>query len=255
MMKHHKQRLFDLKFIKSYLFLAILFVSVGTLVVSAETLQSDTFIIQFGNFNVTSGEKFNENYSVTDTVGQMGAGPYGEIGNSTYFVGSGFQYIYPLERFQFVISKLDINLGQLTAFAHNTDTNTLTITAPTAGGYQIYAYEQHPLKLTNGTATIADTTCNNGDCDETTATLWTNTSVGGFGFNVNGNDAPADFTTSNYFRQFANNATSEPMQVVMSNNGYTVNSSATVTYKAGLFGSEASGTYQTAIIFVAVPSY
>lgn len=223
--------------------------------VYAETLESNSFIIQFGNFNVTSGEKSGATYSVTDTVGQTGAGPYGEFGTASYFVGGGFQYIYPLDRFRFTISKTDINLGQLTAQAHNTDTNILTITAPTAGGYQIYAYEQHPLKLLNGIATIADTTCDNNDCNQTTAKLWQNTNIGGFGFNVNGNDTATDFINVNYFRQFANNALSEPMQVIMSNAGYVVDRAATVTYKAGLFGSEPAGTYETSIVFVAVPAY
>lgn len=244
-----------LRILSGTVLLGLGLVRFGAIRVLADTLESSSYVIQFGNFNVTSGEKSNSNYAVTDTVGQTGAGPYGQLGSSTYFVGSGFQYIYPFDQFQFVISDLDINLGQLAPLAHNTDTNTITITAPTTGGYQVYAYEQHPLKLTNGTATIADTTCDNGDCDETTATVWQDTDIGGFGFNIAGDDAASDFVDTTYFRQFANNATAEPMQVIMSNNGYTTNSSATITYKAGLFGSEASGTYQTAIIFVAVPSY
>lgn len=221
----------------------------------AETLESSSYIIQFGNFNVTSGEKSGTNYKVTDTVGQTGAGPYGEFGSSGYFVGSGFQYIYPLDQFSFTISDTDINLGELSTSAHNTDTNVLTVTAPTAGGYQVYAYEQHPLKLLNGTAIIPDTTCDNGDCDETVAKVWTDTAIGGFGFNLVGDDAAVDFIDSTYFRQFANNAAAEPMQVIMSNSGYSVDRSATATYEAGLFGSEASGTYGTAIIYIAIPSY
>ena len=221
----------------------------------AETLQSNSFVVTFGNFNVTSGEKSGATYNVTDTVGQTGAGPYGEFGTASYFVGGGFQYIYPLDQFRFTISKINISLGQLTALAHNTDTNVLTISAPTAGGYQVYAYEQHPLKLLNGAATIADTTCDNADCTQAVAKVWQNTSVGGFGFNITGHDVVSDFINSTYFRQFANNALSEPMQVIMRNTGYSKDRTATITYKAGLFGSEASGTYETSIIYVAVPAY
>lgn len=243
-----------MKLLKVSLVLA-LFLMICLSTVQAETLESSSFIIQFGNFNVTSGEKSGATYNVTDTVGQTGAGPYGEFGTANYFVGGGFQYIYPLDRFRFTISKTDIDLGELTAFAHNTDTNVLTITAPTAGGYQIYAYEQHPLKLSVSSATIADTTCDNNDCDQTVAKIWQDTSVGGFGFNVNGTDKATDFTNTNFFRQFADNALSEPMQLIMSNSGYSVDRTATVTYKAGLSGSEPAGRYDTAIIFVAVPAY
>lgn len=242
-------------FISTLTFLSLSLLAGFVSKVLADTLESNSYVIQFGNFNVTSGEKSSGNYSVTDTVGQTGAGPYGEFGSGSYFVGAGFQYLYPLDEFRFSISKLQISLGQLTAQAHNTDTNSLTITAPTAGGYQIYAYAQHPLKLTNGTATIADTTCDAGDCDETAATVWQNQAVGGFGFSVDSLDAMADFLTPNHYRQFANNALSEPMQVIMSNPGYSIDRTATITYKAGLFGSEPSGNYETSIIYIAVPSY
>ena len=91
-----------LRVLASTLVLGLGLVRFGAIDVLAETLESSSYVIQFGNFNVTSGEKSNSNYAVTDTVGQTGAGPYGQLGSSTYFVGSGFQYIYPFDQYQFL---------------------------------------------------------------------------------------------------------------------------------------------------------
>lgn len=226
--------------------------------VLAENLESDSYIIQFGNFNITSGEKSGDTYTVTDTVGQSFAGPYGEYGVSNYFLGSGFQYIYQIKPFRFVISNTNINLGLLTAQAHNTAAHTLLINAPNAGGYTIYTYEAHPLQTIDGSYAIPDTTCDNNDCDETVAALWQDTTVGGFGFNVQGADVASDFISSDHFRQFANKAATspvEPMEAIMSTTSAAFERQSTVTYKAGLSGSEAAGRYQTSVIYVAVPGY
>lgn len=222
----------------------------------ADRLESDSYIIQFGNFNVTSGEKSSSSYKVTDTVGQTGAGPFGAYGSSDYFVGSGFQYIYQIDTFAFTISDVSINLGTLTSGAHSTDSNVLTITTRGGGGYTVYAYEQHPLRLSSDDTTIIpDTTCNTGVCSETDADPWTNTSIPGFGFNASGTTVPADFVNSTYFRQFANQAAAETMQTVMNSSNIANSDTATITYKAGISGSQAAGDYATGIVYVAVPGF
>lgn len=220
----------------------------------ADRFESDSYVIQFGNFNITAGEKSSASYNVTDTVGQTGAGPYGEYGVSNYFVGGGFQYIYQIDEFFFQISKLNIDFGTLTPGVHATDSHTLTITTRNQG-YQVYAFEEHPLRHSEGVYSIPDTTCDASTCDETTAGIWTNQSIAGFGFNMTGNDIPSDFVNSTYFRQFADNSTAEPMQVVMSSSSIANNRQATVTYKAGISGNQAAGNYATAVVYVAVPEY
>lgn len=222
--------------------------------VRAENMTSDSYIIQFGNFNVTSGEKSSASFTVTDTVGQVGAGPYGQYGASSYFLGGGFQYIYQIPEFRFSISKLAIDLGEIAPNTHNSDSNTLTISTAGAGGYTVYAYEQNELKHTDGNASIANTNCNSG-CSISSAGVWTDQSKPGFGFNMDGHDIPNDFIDASYFRPFANIANSEPMQVVMQSNNIANNRQATVTYKAGIAGDQAAGNYATTIAFVAVPGY
>ena len=220
----------------------------------AERFESDSYIIQFGNFNMTAGEKSSASYNVTDTVGQTGAGPYGEYGVSSYFIGGGFQYIYQIDEFFFQISKLNIDFGTLTPGIHATDSHTLTISTRNQG-YRVYAFEEHPLRHSGGLYTIPDTTCDAANCDETTAGIWTTQNIAGFGFNMSGDDIPTDFVNSTYYRQFADDSTAETMQVVMSSSNIANNRQSTVTYKAGIAGNQAAGNYETAVVYVAVPEY
>jgi len=221
----------------------------------ADLLESDSYVIQFGNFNMTAGEKSGPSYNVTDTVGQTGAGPFGQYGSSTYFVGSGFQYIYQIDTFSFRISRVAIDLGELFVGSHNTGSHNLTITTRGAGGYSIYAYELHPLRHSTGSPNIPDTTCDSASCNQVTAGVWTNQSIPGFGFNITGHDIPADFIDSTYYRQFADNSAAEAMQKVMSSTNIASGRTGTVTYKAGISGSQAAGNYQTGVAYVAVPGY
>ena len=224
--------------------------------VLAERMESDSYIIQFGNFNMGSGEQNSTSYKLTETLGQIAAGPYGQYGSSSYFVGSGFQYIYQIKQFRFTISKTSIDLGMLTPDAHNTDSHDLNISTR-GSGYVIYTYEARPLTLiTNNNVTIPDTTCDDGSCDQTQASIWTDQNIGGFGFNINGNNVASDFVNQNYFRQFADRSSGESMQSIMSSNNIAVDDQATVTYKAGLTtGSQAAGIYTTYVAYVAVPTY
>ncbi len=221
----------------------------------AERLESGSYVIQFGNLNISSGEQSGASYNVTQSVGQIAAGPYGQYGSSNYFVGGGFQYIYQIPKFRFIISDINLDLGTLTTGVHNTATNTLEIRTNGGSGYAIYAYELHPLRHSNGTANIPDTTCDAGTCSQATAAVWTNQNIPGFGFNIAGDDIPVDFINTTYFRQFANDEGAEAMQPVMSSTDVARLDIGTVTYKAGPPGGIDAGNYQTGIVYVAVPGY
>lgn len=240
--------------------LAFAWLGISATRVMAERMSSDSYVIQFGNFNVTSGEKTGGGLRLTDTVGQVIAGPFGLYGDSDHFVGAGFQYIYQIGTFAFSISDLEIDLGLLTPGVHNTATNTLTVSTRGAGGFTVYAYQNHPLRLVGDTsptpAEIPATACDGSPaCTIFTASPWLNQSIPGFGLNVEGDTAQSDFTDATYFRPFANLVLSQPMQPVMSSTVTARNESVTVTYKAGIAGNQEAGDYQAAVIYVAVPGY
>lgn len=263
-------------FLALLLLFSLLFFDVFPKQAFAEEMKSDSYKIQFGNFNMGSGRRDGDTYILSDTMGGLASGPYGQYGSSNYFIGSGFQYVYQIDYFFFSISKLSIELGELFPGSFKTDSHDISVTTNGASGYSVYVFENHPLRHISvdspgSTTDISDTNCDAG-CDESTAGIWNNPNNPGFGFNVTAkvlpnsstpgysfnigdDDVADDFINSNYFRQFANNEAGESMQLIMGSNNVALNNEATVTYKAAMSGDQAAGNYQTSIVFVAVPGY
>ena len=228
----------------------------------AQTFDSNSYHIDFGNFNMTSGKKSSANYTLTDTVGQNAPGQYDSTG---YIVKAGFQYLYeqniPLS---FIVSNLDLNFGSLTPNVGSTVTNTLTISTPTGHGYDILVVTNHPLKSIGSNSTIPDTKCDSGTCSESVSGVWTSNSTNGFGFNVVGVNSSMVvtgvgtsnyFTDSTYFRQFADASVSETAKIIMSEPTPVKDHSALVTYKINISPNQPAGTYQNSINYIAVPKY
>ncbi len=221
----------------------------------ADRMESDSYVIQFGNFNTSSGEETGSTYNVTHTMGQIAPGPFDQHGSANYYVYSGFQYIYQIHYFGFSISDVDINLGLLTPGIHNTATTSLTVNTRGTGGYDVYAYELWPLRNeADSSKTIVDTSCD-VSCTISSAGVWTDQDNAGFGFNMSGDNIASDFTDSTYFRPFADDSDGDSMQQIMTSNDVTKSDNATVTFKAGITGDEAGGNYHTGIVFIAVPEY
>ncbi len=219
----------------------------------AQTFDSNSYHIDFGNFNMTSGRKTSASYTLTDTVGQNAPGQYDSAG---YTVKAGFQYLYENNiPFSFTISNLDLNFGYLTPNVGTTVTNTITISTPTGHGYDILVIANHPLRNLNSTTTIPDTTCDSGTCSESSSGVWTNNSTYGFGFNASGVGTSNFFTNSNYFRPFADDSLNETAQTIMSENQPVENHSALITYKINVSNFQAGGTYENSINFIAIPKY
>jgi hypothetical protein len=219
----------------------------------SQTFDSNSYHIDFGNFNMTSGRKSSGTYTLTDTVGQNAPGQYDSNG---FTVKAGFQYLYEQNvPFSFQISNLDLNFGNLVPNIGSTITNTLTISTPTAHGYDIFTIANHPLKTLGANSTIPDTKCDSGTCSESISAVWTNSSTYGFGLNANGNGTSSYFTDSTYFRQFADNSLGETAKIIMSENSRVEDHSAVITYKVNISPNQSAGTYQNSINFIAIPKY
>ena len=232
-------------------FLFLLFFSSKKII--AQTFDSNSFHIEFGNFNMTGGKKTSSTYTLTDSVGQNAPGQYDGAG---YTVKAGFQYIYdntiPLS---FAINNLDLFFGNLVPNIGSTVTNTLTTSTPTAHGYDVLTAANHPLKTIGGNSTIPDTKCDSGTCSESTSDVWTSNSVYGFGLNASGDGTSTFFTDSTYFRQFADNSAGETAKIVMSENTPVEDSITNITYKVNISPNQTEGTYQNSINFIMVPKY
>lgn len=227
----------------------------------AQHFESASYIIDWGNFNITSGKKTSANYQLTDTVGQNAPGQYDSSG---YTVKAGFQYIYDtFNQLSFRIDDLSIQLGTLTPETPSTDSNIITITTPSGRGYQITAHETHPLWI-DASSFIPDTLCDSGTCSESSSGVWTLSTTYGFGLNAMGIGSSGEntgigtssiFTDDTYYRQFADASSSETPQVIMEENSPVKDRSARITYKANISPLQTAGEYQNSIIFTAVPKY
>ncbi|MFA6518275.1 MAG: hypothetical protein WCV93_01325 [Candidatus Shapirobacteria bacterium] len=219
----------------------------------SQHFESATYTIDWGNFNMTSGKKSSNNYSLTDTVGQNAPGQFDSNG---YTAKMGFQYIYDIliNKFSFEIDNLDLNFGSLTPNVGTTLTNTLTITTPSGHGYDVTVSQNHPLTNSIG-QTIPDTTCNLANCSETTSALWDDDSKYGFGIGASGPGATTYFATTSHYRQFANQATSEIPQIIASENSPVKDHINQITYKVNISPLQPEGQYQNSINFTAIPKY
>lgn len=244
----------DFKFLVVALSFELCVLSFHSPAAQATNLSSDNYQIQMGNLNMGAGLPSSDDYKLGITGGQTAPGLYTSDG---YYVKAGFWYILSKIPFAFTISDLTIDFGTLTAGSPTTSQNKLSVSAGGAGGYQVTAIENDVLKTAGGTASIPDTACNGGDdtCDETTAAPWTDNTKYGFGYNMSGNDVPATFANSTYYRLFPSDTADEDPAIVMERSFVGRDRVATVTYKVNISGSQASGDYQNYIIFIATPKY
>lgn len=223
---------------------------VGTVHAQAE-ITSPNYIIQMPNFNSGAGIPTSTNFAVGTTIGQTAAGLYSSAG---YRVKSGFQYIYSIIPFSFKVSSISINLGHPIPQTPVTASETLTVASGGAGGYQVKASENNPLKVANLATTIPNTNCDTS-CTNVAAAVWTNNSKYGFGFNMSGNDIPGDFVGLTYYRPFADRSAAQSPQVVMSSVTVGAGRQSTVTYKLNIQGTQAAGIYNNTIMYTAIPAY
>jgi len=235
--------------------LLLLFLLIFTFTAHAVNMSSDNYNVQWGNINIGAGQDLEKagggNYILDLTMGQTSPGLYSKTG---YKVRAGFQYIHSIIPFTFTISDLNIELGDLIPQTPATDTNILTVSAGGAGGYQVLAYESHPLRPETG-VDIDDTSCDNGNCTKTNAEIWSQNTTYGFGFNINGDDTPADFADTTYFRPFADFETYGAGEEIMASSEATKSAQTTVTYKANISQTRAAGNYKTNIVYIALPTY
>ncbi len=239
----------------------LLYILLGTFVFFIRTapgdavdMDSSQFRIKYGNVNFGSVDTSSTNYDLSTTAGQLAAQEFSSDG---YIVKAGFQYWHSIIPFTFSISDITIALGTLTPQTPSTATTQLSATFGGAGSYQVTAVEVGKLRTFNDSNSIADTTCNGGGdtCTETTGDVWTSASTYGFGYNMSGDDVPADFTDATYFRPFPDISLAETPAVVMSSTNVTASSVATVTFKANISNVQAAGTYQTVIKYIATPTF
>lgn len=222
----------------------------------AQTMTNGSYTIEEGNLNSFAGQATGTNYTVSDTGGGLAPGIYE---GPNYKIRANFGYggeASTSGEFSFSISNTSVNFGTITPGEPITRANTLTVSSPNAG-YQITGSENHPLENTTN-ATIPNTTCDSGNCNQAISGIWISPLTYGFGYrcdNLNSStDCAQGFSTTNYFKSFANTQTSQNPQIIMSNSIPVTNHTGQISYKLNISGSQPAGLYQNAIQYIAIPS-
>ena len=219
----------------------------------AVPMDSSRFKIESANVEIAGGNKSSTSYKLADTVGQLAAGQYSSTG---YVVKAGFQYLHSIIPFRFSISDINIAFGTLVPSTPSTATTNLTVYFGGAGQYQVTAIEEGALKTLSGNS-VPDTSCDGGaeTCSESQAKTWSSSTAYGFGYNMSGNDVPADFISGTQYRPFPDRTAAESPVVIMSSSDVGKNRQSTMTFKANISPIQPAGSYQTIINFVATPSF
>jgi hypothetical protein len=218
----------------------------------SQQFSSQHYIINMGNFNMTSGYKTSNTFRLTDTVGQNAPGIFE---NNGVTLKSGFQYIYDtFYQFSFAVDTLDIDFGTLVANVATTAVSTLTLSTPSGNGYQITSQANQPLTNIYG-STIPDTVCDDGNCTESVYSDWINPTTHGFGFNASGIGTSIYFASNNSYRQFADSNQLETPQILAAENSPVTNRQTIITYKINIPSNQSAGTYHNYLTYTATPKY
>jgi hypothetical protein len=121
----------------------------------------------------------------------------------------------------------------------------------------IKLYQDHPLRDSESSQTIPDTTCDNGSCSQVTSAPWENTLTYGFGYrcvNIIGNSCPGDFN-NNYYKQLPDNSQKELPQTIMTNKQNLDNLETQIIYKINTSKTQPEGNYANTITYIASPGY
>ena len=255
--------IFNLKSLIVIIFSSILYLLPST--VYGQVMSNGSFRIEMGNLNSIAGESTGSKYNLNITSGENTPGLYS---GTNYKVRAGFQYIPRGAPFSFSISHTLIDFGVLSPTNPVTRTTTLTISNSTAPSYQVSASENHQLIVNKTGAIIPDTTCDNGNCNQTRAGQWSNTLTYGFGFRCDGVSIISQGTKSttcvegdnsfsnnpSFYKHFADTSKTEASQIIVKG-GKGKAQKATVSYKVNIPSSQATGNYTNAVTYVATPNF
>lgn len=160
------------------------------------------------------------------------------------------------DSFSFSISQLGIDFGALSATNPVVRTSDIVFSTPFYGA-QVVAYENHPLMDTQK-AIIPDTTCDTGTCSQSIPANWENNLTYGFGFQCESTDSEAcgkDFSASNSFKQFADLSAKESLRTIALNQRDNRMTSAKITYKVNISGTQPVGGYSNIVTYIAIPNF
>lgn len=159
----------------------------------------------------------------------------------------------PILPFGVTISQSFIDFGILSPTYPVIRTNNISITKGSASGYQLLAFNDHPLE-NSAKNIIPDTSCNSGSCTTTLSEPWTSTLSYGLGYRCDLETQGCNaFLDSNSFMRFAHEGDAEqPYAMIKSVKSLE---QAQITYKLNISKTQNQGFYTNTITYLAIPMY
>lgn len=218
--------------------------------VNAQEMSSQNFIIQGGNFNMTSGNKTSTNFKLSDVVGQTAAGVFASKG---YLIQAGFLNAAAAEVFSFSVTPAVVDFGSLFPNTPVEKNVRITISNGNVEGYSIFVSENQPL-TTLVEAEIVDTACDQEStpCTHAQAAKWTDNTSYGFGYRLEGRTVPADFSQDNFYRPFTATKRNEEPVLIMRSQAKKVVDQATMTLRVNIGRNQPVGQYRNVLSFTAI---
>jgi len=232
--------------------LGYLFIGLFLPTASGQTMSNKDYTIQTQGLNAISGSAGNSDYKVRSTVGELS--PVVSEGVN-FKVRSGFENTVSALPFSVSLSSDLVDFGSLSPTNPIIRTVDLSVYSLSSYGYSVLASEDHALKSEKGS--IPDTTCDNGDCNQENASVWTNLLTYGFGYrcdNAAGIDCDNSFSNSKFYKHFADISNEQSSQSVMAGIG-SKNKDVRLSYKVNISRNQAEGIYNNTITYIAVPNF
>ncbi len=159
--------------------------------------------------------------------------------------------------FRLTISNILIDYGVLSPTNPIIRENNLMISNSISGVFSILGRENHPLNAKSGTI-IPDTSCDNGACTMTLASIWENSLTYGFGYrceNILSKNCASDFQNENYFKQFPSVSDKEEFIHIINGVKSDTQSESKIIYKVNTATSQPQESYSNKINYILVPGY
>lgn len=215
----------------------------------AQEMSSETFLINGGNFNMTSGHKGSENFKLADVVGQAAAQIFTSKG---FIINAGFLNAAGGEYFGFTVSPKVLDFGNMSPNIPLEKTLTLTVVTGSIPGYSVTVAEDHPLR-TLVEAEIPDTLCNSDSpCAPNQSGVWTGTEKAGFGYRMKGKGVTKDFADATHFRPFPAINQNERAALVMQSKAKRVTDTSNMIVKVLVDQNQPVGQYKNSLKFTAL---
>jgi hypothetical protein len=171
-------------------------------------------------------------------------------------ISSGIESIVQTSPLSFLLSASIIDFGILNPGNPVIRTLNLSVLSESID-FQVIGFQNR--QLTGGIIKdiLPDTTCDGGNCDETTDAEWNNNLTYGFGYrceNLTTNICNL-FTKGNYYKQLSDLSNREIAQTILTGKKQRDLQDAQIIFKMNSSGAQKSESYTNTVTFIAVPNF